>query len=352
MKKRTATIFKTVGLALSIAAGSKTHAETMSFQIVEQGFLNGEKTAAIFAEGDIAEDSRDNLKNLVERENIKNAVVYFNSTGGLVIESIKLGQYIRSKGFGTSVKAINPGKTKAICASACVYAYAGGVARYLDDETGVIGVHQYYSARKDISIENSRDDLKVAQLLGSVIVAHLQQMEISPTLYVAAAMTEPSEMLWINKEGGESFDLVNNGELPPKAEIKLTDDGFPFLQISQIADKGHTHIMLSCAEGGITITAGAIGEQKTIKRTMMQSVKNSIKINDIFAAERPGQESLESIDDNGVQIQRTLGHSFVETLNKADTIGFMIEGINGRWIREISVAHLKDKIRYYTRTCR
>lgn len=339
-----------IGLCACISHAAM--AKPMEFEIVEQRYHAGGDgiTAAIFAYGDITEDTAKRFDELVESNRIKDAVVYFDSTGGLVVESIRLGQSIRRHSFGTSVQKLNS-SAMAMCASACVYAYAGGVARYLDDDRGRIGVHQYYAARKDGAPTVDKDDLKVAQLLGSVIVAHLQQMGVSSALYVAAAMTDSGSMLWMGRKEGESFDLVNNGELPPSADIRLTDDGKPYLQITQVADKGETRVVISCDASGITLASGATGDPLTLRLMRGQAVRNALEIDGRPFYPAEGQAGMTDVGDGGVQTDRRIDAATLAEVDKAGTLGFSVEGISGSWKREIDVVGLREKIAYYTRTC-
>lgn len=338
--------------AACLAVSSPALADPMNFEVVKQDAERpgAAVSAAIYAHGDITEDTARRFDEVVERERIGNAVVYFDSSGGLVVESIRLGQAIRKHGYATSVEKIGSGSGKAMCASACVYAYAGGVARYLDDDQGRLGVHQYYAA-KPVGQTVAKDDLKVAQLLGSVIVAHLQQMGISSALYVAAAMTDSSKMLWMGRMQAESFDLVNNGELPPSADIRLTDDGKPYLQITQIADKGETRVLISCDANGITLSSGATGDRESLMRVRGQAVRNALEIDGRSVYPADGQGGMTDEGAGGVQTHRAIDAATLAEVDRAGTIGFSVDGISGRWTREIDVASLRDKIGYYTRTC-
>lgn len=340
-------------LFLSIAAVSIAHASPMSFTVIKQrtrDISNG-ITAEIYASGDIAKDTAKLFEETVKKNNIKDAVVYFNSTGGLVVESIKLAESIRAHGFGTSVqKREGDFSPKAMCASACVYAYAGGVARYLDDDKGRLGVHQYFAAKMTNS-DDQKDDLKVAQLLGSVIVAHLQKMGVSTALYVAAAITDSQDMLWMGRKQAESFDLVNNGELPAEANLRLTDQGHPYLLVSQVADKGKTYILLSCGSDGIMFNGGALGEEGAMSQLRLQAVSSAIEIDGNPILTIQGQGGLKSASDQGIEISRKIDLATLGKVNKAKTLGFSVQGIGGKWSRAIDVSLLRDKIIYYTRIC-
>lgn len=344
----------TMALALAFQTGEAMGAP-MIFEVVEQAAVGGAASkgisAAIYARGDISSDASKRFDEIVDARMITNAIVYFDSTGGQVVEAIRMGQSIRKRGFSTGVQRRGDARD-AMCASACVYAYVGGIARYLNDDRGRLGVHQYYSPTNvGGEIRDSKDDLKIAQLLGSIIVAHLQQMGVSSALYVAAAMTDSSEMLWLKSRRAMEYDLVNNGFLPTTAEIMLTDDGEPYLQIRQIADKGETRITLSCDKGEANVIAGAVGEGDSLRFIRSQATGSSIEMDGEAFLPEGGVGGIVDMKDGGVEVERTFPLEDVPHFTAAKTIGFAIDAIGGRWTREVDVTNVKERIAYFTRTC-
>lgn len=337
-----------------LAVCQPAHAEKqrpMTFEIIEQRSSPDGVTASIYASGDITDGTARRFEEMVAGARIRNAVVSFDSRGGLVVESVRLGQAIRRLGFGTSVQramAIG-GAGKAYCASACVYAYAGGVARYLNDADGRLGVHQYYASSG--GTESASDELKVAQLMGSVIVAHLQQMGVSSALYVAAAMTDSGTMLWMDRSHGEEYGLVNNGRMAPEANIRLTDSGHPYLVISQIADRGETSIAISCSGPDITVTAEATGDRDALRRVRTQAVRSRFEIDGTGLAASDMQDGLDALSGEGVGTTARIDMPTLARFDRAGRLGFSVDDVSGSWRREIDVRTLRDKIAYYTRTC-
>jgi len=346
------------GLALmtTIATGAAA-ATPMTFEVVTQGHppSGAGVSAAIYAVGDITEGTAARFEQAIARGGVTDAVVYFDSGGGVVLESVRLGQIIRKLSFATSVdRQGGPSTTaKAMCASACVYAYAGGIARYLDDAKGRLGVHQYAFGPGEAQTVASgvNEDIKIAQLLGSVIVAHLHQMGISSALYVAAAMTDSKKMLWMTKAEASTFDLVNDGILAPTADIRLTDAGKPYLRITQIADRGETHVSITCDAGRITFGADATGDGASLRRVLSQAVRNHVVIDGRTVYTAPGKIGLKDIEE-GVASAHDLTPASLDAIDAAETLGMSVDGIGGRWSRSIAVSTLRDRIAYYTRICR
>jgi hypothetical protein len=106
----------------------------------------------------------------------------FDSPGGNVAAALALGRAIRAQGWDTVAGADYPlaGQTRmAKCASACVYAFAGGARRYVvrDD---AIGVHQFTSPQMTVAD---------AQYLTATLSAYLIDMGVSANLQALAGLT-------------------------------------------------------------------------------------------------------------------------------------------------------------------
>ena len=82
-----------------------------------------------------------------------------------------------------------------IWASACAFAFMGGVERIVG-EKDLLGVHQFYST-SDI-------DSELAQRLAGLTLLHTIQMGVDPSVIVLASATSPDEMHWFSKA-----ELVN-----------------------------------------------------------------------------------------------------------------------------------------------
>lgn len=178
--------------------------------------------AWIQAEGEIdsetLEDFRAFLKNgpdwLPQR-------IRFNSPGGNLGEGIQLGEELRRLGFATEVGGHEPHpdwpdmpywdftrRTPGSCASACAYAFMGGVERRID-EGSRIGVHQFYSASQSSDREANEPVLVregVEQALVSVLLDYTLRMGVDARVLVNAGLSSPDEMYWI-EAGPEALEV-------------------------------------------------------------------------------------------------------------------------------------------------
>jgi hypothetical protein len=119
-------------------------------------------------------------------------VVVFDSPGGLVLEAIQLGRYLRERGIATLVP------DEALCASACPLAYAGGVAR----EAGArawIGVHRAYLDETQAAGDR-QTGLGEGQQLAALCLEHLVDMGISAEAWIPALQTPWSQVYFFTGE--------------------------------------------------------------------------------------------------------------------------------------------------------
>jgi hypothetical protein len=131
-----------------------------------------------------------------------------------------LGEIFRAHGFTTEVGSdrVDPEgrpdfggraslRTPGVCASACAYAFFGGVERVLD-EGSKLGVHRFYSenalAQPAEKIFTGRD-LDDTQKITAALALYLVNMGVDARVIALAATAGPDEVHWIYLE--EARDL-------------------------------------------------------------------------------------------------------------------------------------------------
>jgi hypothetical protein len=145
--------------------------------------------------------------------------VFFNSVGGEVAPAVLIGQRIRALGLDTAIAATRidprernlPGSSpstaprgdvvvsgRGFCASACAFAFAGGVRRYAPLETS-IGLHQMLRPEQDVRQKVAvfeRDNVTVGgQVVGQAprlvgaetVLRHLPRGAPPEAVYAAVA---------------------------------------------------------------------------------------------------------------------------------------------------------------------
>ena len=173
----------------------------------------------IAAEGKITKNTPEVFKrfldeNLVFRENR----IELNSPGGDLYAGMELGRMIRARRLNTTI-----GRTLTLdnpefgvdikrfpfstCASACAYAFMGGVRRWLD-ATNRIGLHRF-------GVQDFEFTADEAQIVSSDIAAYLEEMGVDQNVLRMASRYDFSTELFyvpddLAKETGIVFDPSEN----------------------------------------------------------------------------------------------------------------------------------------------
>ncbi len=232
----------------------------------------------IYATGSIDVDAAARLSQLVKSERIApGTVVAFSSPGGNVVGSMRLGQAIRDLKLNTNVfrkgkeltahfrgedgldhtSAVKLRVPKAAdCASACTYAYLGGVQRHLSFESR-LGIHQFHFPASAPS--GGAED---AQLLSASIVAYLAAMGAEPTLFSASALFKTDQLRFLTRHEAEDFGLVNNGVIRSVVRYQVNEtQAYP--EMIQESDGGTFKLGLLCkGEALFVIASRQLNERK------------------------------------------------------------------------------------------
>jgi len=148
--------------------------------------------------------------------------VWFDSEGGSLRAGIIIGNIIRQQGLATRVP------NGAICASACVYSFMGGVVREVDAK-GKVGVHMASLMFNDEFIAelrglllleeeidlNTRIQLIVSLSEGTaaralaIQVDHIVKMGVSLKLLNPSIDTHHLDVYWLSRRELRDFNVVN-----------------------------------------------------------------------------------------------------------------------------------------------
>lgn len=128
--------------------------------------------------------------------------IRFTSPGGSLIAGIKLGEIIRKHKFNTET---------IMCASACAYAFFGGIERSFVDENSKLGVHRFYHSK---ALQNptlqqfSGSDLDDTQQLMAGLLLYAMKMDIDLRILAIAAEAGPEEMRWLSLEEARELRVI------------------------------------------------------------------------------------------------------------------------------------------------
>jgi hypothetical protein len=260
------------------SANLSSGATIRSFQPSLAEEIAGFRQAEVFFDGEITKNSLLEFHSEIESKNIKYAKVYFNSNGGDLLSGIKLGSYIRSKGFSTAVGIYNPDNKlmpmDGACLSACVLSYAGGYYRFASEKDR-IGVHRFYAENK------TESDLDIAQIISAAIVAHLRDMGVDTRLFDLMTVASGEEIYILNSEEKTSLGIVNNGILPAKWTLE-TEQGLVYLKGEQDTGNGIGKFILMCEERGRVLLMPFYEAGYNAETIATTSVRWSLRVNSQF----------------------------------------------------------------------
>ena len=159
----------------------------------------------VLAQGRITQDSFRSF-DAVARALPPHVPVVLNSSGGSFLGGITLGLAVRQHGSPVLVPR------GAICASACAYAFLGGVVRQAPNGAR-IGVHRFfavnrYTGERSISYERSVTPQALA-----LLTRYVQAMGASPSLVGLADRVEPSDIHFLNRRELQQYRIVTGGAL-------------------------------------------------------------------------------------------------------------------------------------------
>ncbi|MGJ4945041.1 hypothetical protein ACQR1W_31060 [Bradyrhizobium sp. HKCCYLS1011] len=205
------------------------------------------------ASGEITLDSAEQLKAYLESEKLSDwqGDITFDSPGGSLFGGIKLGTFIRKQGMSTSVggskladgAAIDVSdRTTGVCASACVFAYLGGVQRTF----GRLGVHQFYDpdAIRDPSAKVfTAIDYSDQQMMSALISDYVTRMGADARLMLIVAKSSPAEMHYFSEEEARGLRVTWEPNKFDAWAIELRNQGV--VAFSKTADRQKT-VTLFC----------------------------------------------------------------------------------------------------------
>lgn len=152
----------------------------------------------VIASGEIDGDTGKALTRFVRDNNVQpGATVVLQSDGGNLLGGLALGTAIRQAGLATSVARYDAASGQftggGACASACAYAFLGGLERSVG-EGARLGVHQVCGP-PDKPWELSASD---SQWLMAMVAVYLNQMGVRMDVMILALRTSPTDMHWLS----------------------------------------------------------------------------------------------------------------------------------------------------------
>lgn len=122
-----------------------------------------------------------------------NSIVLFNSRGGSLLAGLRIGQLIRSRGFGTLVPDDD------VCASACALAWLGGNYRLLGPKAH-LGFHAAYM--------NDGGAGRVSGSGNALVGAYLDRLGLSDDAIYELTDSAPADIHWLDVRGARRLGIA------------------------------------------------------------------------------------------------------------------------------------------------
>lgn len=342
-------------LTLVVLSSICLSANAMKFETPRHEFINNfqwmnEKgdLLRVYATGEINENSGEMFDGFIKQYKIQRAIVFFNSGGGSLSGAIELGKVIRRLGFDTGIASFKDGATKyeGICASACVYAFAGGVSRYYSAGETKLGLHQFYS--KDNVITN-----KTSQEVSGYLVAYLQSMGLDALAFSASTQAGPEEMLWLSADDATKLKFSNNGERATTSELKLNDN-MTYLKIEQERSEATGRFIFNCLNKQIFLFGGMVTDPENSKVKFDWATKSYFTFDKNPIQMERKEDNPEGVRVSGsvVWVGRKLSQKEVRKLLASDSLGTWVASDGFMSYGALAtISDVKSSIVSYFRNC-
>ncbi|MGJ5222066.1 hypothetical protein ACQR1Q_34955 [Bradyrhizobium oligotrophicum] len=217
--KKVSSAMRLLGTLFSVLFVGSAQAEPMIFERVGNGG-NCDTCSYVQATGEIVSATPTRFEAFAKAQKVGVGIVRLHSPGGNLAAGIALGELFRQKGVTTEVgssaalsEALQKGlydRSTGICASACAYAFLGGVERVLD-ENGKLGFHRFYQenalAQPSAKLLTGQD-LGTAQMLTAALMLYTVKMGVDAKLVALASSAGPDEMHWISQADAQLLRVV------------------------------------------------------------------------------------------------------------------------------------------------
>jgi hypothetical protein len=198
--------------------------------------------AWINAKGEITDKTTADFLAYLKNHPYEPLIVRFDSPGGSLSGGIQLGETIRKLGYSTQAT---------FCASACTYAFIGGVERSLVGDGAKIGVHRFYQNAAIFEPSTKQftgEDLDATQKIMAGLMLYGVEMGVDLRLIAMTAEAGPGEMRWVSKQEAVDLKLTYqpNKWLPWRVEGDADKEAF--VAVSETQD-GSKSMQFTCGGG-------------------------------------------------------------------------------------------------------
>ncbi|WP_143071472.1 hypothetical protein [Tranquillimonas rosea] len=181
-----------------------------------------------------------------DKSDVRDVLFLFDSPGGSLMESLRMGNYIADIPAIVSAQVGGSDMPDAICASACVYAYIAADYRYLSG-SGRIGIHQFGMSEGTL---DGTEGLAIGQSLSGLLSGYIRANRTEPELFEAISAIDHDDILWVPREELEDWRVVTNDVYDEEAGY-INLDGKIALRMKHVSINGDSFLTLFCTGNGI-----------------------------------------------------------------------------------------------------
>jgi hypothetical protein len=171
--------------ALALLFGHAPYAHAVDVKVVAQG----KNAALLYVSGKIGQGDDDLI--FQRAMMFDDALFVLDSPGGESIAAIKMGLYIRSRGFKTAVP------DNAFCMSACALVWLAGTARFVGRNSH-LGLHSVAT----MSAVPARNDY-----FNRIVSDYITQLGYSPEFAEYATKAPPQGMTWMTYADTQKYGV-------------------------------------------------------------------------------------------------------------------------------------------------
>lgn len=185
---------------------------SMAASVVDNVELDGRRRTALVLRGRIGPAAASWFRERLDQARLKPGdVILISSPGGDLTQSVIMGEVIRAHGLVTAVGSADAsGQVRSgSCASACVFAYAGGTVRYGIDGSR-FGVHRFTTRGP-----GGGDPVADTQRVTGLVLSYLKRMGVSSSL--VEEMSRTSDIRWLDPREATAMNLITAPARGPRA---------------------------------------------------------------------------------------------------------------------------------------
>jgi len=216
------------------------------------------------ADGDITESTSALFEAYIQENSAafdRDTTVVMNSLGGSLMSGLKMGEIIRAKGFSTHIARIEAAQNGGYiladgsCASACAYAYLGGLRRSMEIQSE-FGLHQI-SVRSDVAVSLSRA-VRTTQDIIADISNYVEKMGASTEIVTIATRTSDSSIQWVSESDQSTLGIVNSNGLIQQRPWQRPSGTTSWSTWTVLPDGSRDLLLLSCDQYPYRSKAGHV----------------------------------------------------------------------------------------------